>query len=105
MIWLGMYEDVCRVDLLKAAREKHPLRLLECVLCGWSWLTMETAKVSNFMEDGYQVTCADEHDCLRRYRDRVARRARYFSVWVRRRSCLTEAVDVDFSGMDSTRWR
>lgn len=74
MIWPRRYEDVNRVELLKEARKRHPLHLLECVLCGWQLLTMETAKVSAFetLNVGYGAVCADQNDCFRRQRDKVA---------------------------------
>ena len=58
-------EDVYREELLEKARETHPHRLLVCVICGWSWLTTETARVDSCAPD-LGVACMDKNDCFRR---------------------------------------
>jgi hypothetical protein len=67
---VGFYQDVNRKELLGEARKRHPRGLLVCSICGWAWLTMETAKISNFMTH-LGVTCLDEQDCLRRQNMRM----------------------------------
>ena len=61
----GFTEDVFREELLEKARSAQKHGLLICEGCGWSWLTMETAKISASM-DNYGVCCLDENDCYRR---------------------------------------
>ena len=67
---VGFYQDVNRKELLEEARKRHPQGLLVCSICGWSWLTMETAGISNFMTH-FGPTCLDERDCLRRQNMRM----------------------------------
>lgn len=66
-----MYKDVYRVPLLEAARSDHPLRLLVCCICRWSWLTVETARIVNILSTVFEVACLDEYECYRRQKDRV----------------------------------
>lgn len=62
----GFYQDVFRVELLEKARSAHPQGLLVCEACGWSWLTIETAKIDPSLGSGFCVACANDADCFRR---------------------------------------
>lgn len=59
------YEDVFRAELLEKARSANKHGLLICESCGWSWLTIETARIDTNL-DGYGVRCLDLNDCIRR---------------------------------------
>ncbi len=68
----GFAHDVFREELLEKARAAHPHGLLICSICGWSWLTMETAKINPSLEGNFPVGCRDEFDCFRRQQVKMA---------------------------------
>ncbi len=57
--------DVLRMPLLEKARDEHPMGILVCVICGWAWHSLETAKIHETMKN-FAVVCLDEYDCVRR---------------------------------------
>lgn len=59
----GFYEDAFRVPLLEKARDERGI--LICVVCGWAWLTVDTAKIANTMKN-FAVVCRNDYDCFRR---------------------------------------
>ena len=58
----GFFHEVNRVALLEKAKSASSLGLLECALCGWSWLKVETAAADWELN----VVCRDEYACFRR---------------------------------------
>lgn len=63
-------QELFREDILKQIRDGHPRRILVCYLCGWSWLTVETAEIL-YLPGTFLVVCRDVHDCYRRERMNV----------------------------------
>lgn len=64
-ITVGFAEDVFREQLLEKAQLEHPMGILVCVICGWAWLRVETAKIHNTMKN-FAVVCRDDYECVRR---------------------------------------
>lgn len=64
-ITIGFAGDVFREQLLEKAQLDHPMGVLVCVICGWAWHRIETAKISNMMTN-FAVVCRDEFECFRR---------------------------------------
>ena len=95
-----------RVEILEKIRAAHPNGLLVCDSRGWSWLTIETAKVSCY-GGGTGVECAILDDCVRRLGMRMkvfepsmkSKPGRFYSFTGRRASPLCSYDSITSNGI------